>query len=251
MKNINKIFALIICSAMVFSLIGCSSDKTNNDGKKSNTKNEEVQDNSRSEEQDNKDSSESSEEASTNMFDMNKMASFGKWKFYYPETAVRVEMMSSGYAYVEDDAALFYFYTYRVKNTEDVDLSSLTIDELMSMCEEDLKSEIRNELYTVFNSTTFDMKNVTMEPAGIDGIDAYWVRGQVGDGEKMGDSDFVALYVLDDEIPYVLWSSYFYHSLEEDHDTWVVQEKAPSIDVLKEFVTELQNTFEVDEECVG
>ena len=249
MKNINKIFALIICAAMALSLISCSSDKAINDDEKDNTKNEEIQDNSKSEEKENNDSSESSEEASTNIFEMNKMAHFGKWKFYYPETAIMVNLQSQGYAYVEDDVALFYFYTYRVMNTEEVDLTSLTIDELMSMCEEDLLHELRHYFYSAFDP--FTMKNVTVEPAGIEGIDAYWVRGQIGDDEKMGDSDFVALYVLDDEIPYVLWSSYFYHSLEEDHDTWVVQEKAPSIDVLKEFVTELQNTFEVDEEWVA
>lgn len=249
MKNINKIFALIICSAMALSLIGCSSDKANNDDETNDTKKEEVQNNSTSEDKDKEDSSSPSEETSANMFEMNKMIHFGKWKIYYPETAVNVNSQSQGYAYIEDDVALFYFYTYRVMNTEGVDLPSLTIDELMSMCEEDLLHELRHYFYSAFDY--LDLKNVTVEPAGIEGIDAYFVRGQIGDGNKMDDSDFVALYVLDDEIPYVLWCSYFYHSLEEDHDTWVVQEKAPSIDVLEEFVIELQNTFEVDEEWLG
>lgn len=250
MKNINKIFALIICSALALSLIGCSGDKAKNNNSSSETKNEKID--AKSEDQDKEDTS-SSEETSSKKYEMTKKKCLGKWNFYYPECAVNVNNQCSGYGYVnEDNIPLFYFYAYAFNNTDGADLSSLTIDEMRTLVDEDLlKNHIRRYFYSQFNSITFYTKDVTVEPANIDGVDAYWVRGQIGDGEKMNESAFTALYVLDDEVPYVIWCSYFYHSLEEDHDTWIIEDIAPSTDVMEEFAVELQSTFEVDVDWQG
>ncbi|MBO4687431.1 MAG: hypothetical protein J5636_02875 [Clostridiales bacterium] len=173
---------------------------------------------------------------------------FGPYTYKRPASSKKIDL-NKNMILMQDEHFVFLPLTFYDEFKEGHDFGNMSIDDYIAFCEPILTDSTYGfaQAYGgVFNAHFDCAIHINIDsrtPVEVNGYEACIVHGTFGDPQYFVETEFVAVYVLDPEDPFVLWASPWIVSVSE-HE-WKPDEESSSPERMEMFLTQVLETVEI------